>query len=234
MIGVTVLYLSGVPFLLALSGWFLAKSKRILASVLLLSLTIWPAYHLWSGNSVGTQEHLVFGYLFAYPLVGLALATIWERQKRKAVVFVTIVGLVALGYVQLDQFNRRWPDLREAAGYLVGQVQPGQKLLINESWPCILYLYTEGRIHSPWDVLDVYRMPQGQSETDLCRYDWFVNTEGANKWPESVLERIKQCGDFEPVFSTTSTVVSLLADLHFSAYPVRTTIWRNTSTEASR
>jgi len=229
MIAFALLYLNGAPFLLALIGWFIAKDKRVLASVLLLSLTIWPAYHLLSGNPVGDSKHIVFGYLFVYPLIGLTLATMWERWRRKAVAVVITLALAVLGFVQLDRLDRAWPDVREAASYLTGQVQPGQVLLINESWPYTMYLYTEGRINSPWDVFDVYRITHGESEIELCQYDWFVNSEGSYDWPESVVETIRQCGDFQLVFSTTSTVVGLGTDLDFVAYPVHTTIWQNTS-----
>jgi hypothetical protein len=229
MIGFALLYFSGVPFFLALIGWFIARDKRLLASVLLFSLTMWPAYHLLSGNPVGDSKHIVFGYLFAYPLIGLALATMWERWRRKAVAIAIILALAVLGFVQLNRLDRAWPDVREAASYLTGQVQPGQKLLINESWPYTMYLYTEGRIHSPWDVFDVYRITHGESEIGLCEYDWFVNAEGSYEWPEPIVETIQQCSDFQSVFSTTGTVVGLSTDLDFVAYPVHTTIWQNTS-----
>lgn len=229
MIGFALLYLSGIPFLLALIGWFIARDKRILASVLLLSLTIWPAYHLLSGNPVGDSKHIVFGYLFAYPLIGLTLATMWERWRRKAVAIAVILALAVLGFVQLDRLDHAWPDVREAASYLTSQVQPGQRLLINESWPYTMYLYTKGRIHSPWDVFDVYRITHGESEIGLCEYDWFVDVQGSYEWPESILETVQQCGDFQPVFSITSTVVGLGTDLDFTAYPIHTTIWQNTS-----
>jgi hypothetical protein len=235
MVWFTVLYLSGAPFLLALSGWFIARDKRALASVLLLSLAIWPAYHLWAVHLVGIHKHFVFGYLFAYPLIGLALATIWERGwKRKAVVLASILALAALGYVQLERFNRAWPDVRAAASYLAGQVYPGQKLLINDSWPYTMYLYTEGRINSPWDVLDFYQMSRSRSEIDLCQYDWFVDEEFIPHWPEPTRERIKQCGDFQVAFSTADTVVGLNFNLDYVSYPVHTNIWRNTSRKVGR
>jgi hypothetical protein len=231
MIGFALLTLSVAPFPLALIGWFIAKDKRILASVLLLSLTIWPAYHLLLRNPVGDWKHIVFGYLFAYPLIGLALVTMWERWKRKAVAIATILALAVWGFIQLDRLDRAWPDVRQAASYLTGQVQPGQKLLINESWPYIMYLYTEGRIHSPWDVFDVYRITHGESEIGLCEYDWFVDVQGSYEWPESISETIQQCDDFQLVFSSTSTVMGLSTDLDFVGYPVHTTIWQNTSKE---
>jgi hypothetical protein len=229
-----ILYLSGAPFLLALSGWFVARDRRGLASVLLLSLMIWPAYHLMSGNPVSLSKHLVLGHLFAYPLVGLTLSALWGDAKRShtarpAAAIVILLALAAIGVVQLDQFNRAWPDAREAADYLIREVQPGHKLLINESWPYTMYLYGEGRIESPWDVFDVYRIVHGQSEMDLCEFDWFVNSEGSYEWPESVLQTIEQCDTFQPVFSTTSTVVGLGSGLNYISYPVEIAVWQNTS-----
>jgi hypothetical protein len=233
MIAAAILYLSSAPFILALIGWLVAKDKRVLATVLLLSLIIWPAYHLGTATSSSLDKHLVFGFLFAYPLIGFALATMWERWHGKAVALASVAALVVLGYFQVYYYyDRAWPDVRQTADYLVGQVQPGQMLLINESWPYTMYLYIDGRINSPWDVFDAFRITHGESKIDLCQYDWFVNSEGSYKWPDSIQKKIQACGDFQPVFSSVSMVVGLGSDLKYVAYPVKITVWRNTSSGA--
>ncbi len=232
MIAAAILYLSGAPFILALIGWLVAKGKRVLATVLLLSLIIWPAYHLGTDTSSSLDKHLAFGFLFAYPLIGFALATMWERWQGKAVALASVSALVVIGYFQVDYYDRAWPDVRQTADYLVGQVQPGQMLLINESWPYTMYLYIDGRINSPWDVFDAFRITHGESKIDLCQYNWFVDSEGSYKWPDSIQKKIQACGDFQPVYSSVSMVVGLGSDLNYVTYPVKTTVWRNTSAEA--
>jgi 4-amino-4-deoxy-L-arabinose transferase-like glycosyltransferase len=232
-IAAAIVYLSSAPFILALIGWLVAKDKRVLATVLLLSLAIWPAYHLATANPSSLDKHLTFGFLFAYPLIGLALATMWERWQDKAVTLASVSALVILGYFQVDYYyDRAWPDVRQTADYLVGQVQPGQMLLINESWPYTMYLYIDGRINSPWDVFDAFRITQGESKIDLCQYDWFVDSGGSYKWPDSILKKVQACGSFQPVFSNASTVVGLGPDLKYVTYQVYTTVWRNTSSQA--
>jgi 4-amino-4-deoxy-L-arabinose transferase-like glycosyltransferase len=232
MIAAAILYVSGAPFILALIGWLVAKDQRVLATVLLLSLIIWPAYHLAMANPSSLDKHLVFGFLFAFPLIGFALAIMWERWQGKAVALASVSALVVLGYFQVGNYDRAWPDVRQTADYLVGQVQPGQMLLINESWPYIMYLYIDGRISSPWDVFDAFRITHGESKIGLCQYDWFVNSEGSYKWPDSILAEIQKCGNFQPVFSSVSMVVGLGSDLDYVTYPVKTTVWRNTSSRA--
>jgi len=232
MVGYSILYRTGALFLLAAGGWLVAWDKRGLASVMLLSLIIWPAYHLISGNPASEFKHVVIGSVFAFPLAGLGFSALWDNTKHRVAArsfaVVIVLALTALGLVQLGQFNRAWPDARPAATYLVDHVQPGQKLLINESWPYTLYLYLTGRISSPWDVFDAYRITHGQSTIGLCEYDWFVDSHGSYEWPESILETIKQCGSFQSVFSTTSTVIGLGKDLNFVSYPVNVTVWQNT------
>ena len=224
-----LLYFSLAPFLLSLVGWFVAKDKRALASVLLLSLTIWPAYHILSGDPVSASKHVVFGYLFAYPLIGLTLSKIWEHRKGKVVAIATILALTVFGFVQLDRLDRSWPDIRGIASYLTDHVQPGEQLLISDSWPYTMYLYDEGQINSPWDVFDVYRITHGESEIGLCQYNWFIDRQGSYSWPENVRSAITQCDGFQQVFSATSWVVGLDPKLEFVTYPVHTTVWRNTS-----
>jgi hypothetical protein len=234
VIGFVILYLSAAPALLALGGWFLARDRRDLASILLFSLLLWPTYHLLLKDPTSTNKHLVFGYLFAYPLVGLVLSRLWGDVQprlflRRGAVILIVLVLAGLGVVQVGQTDLAWPDVRQPAGYLVEHVQPGEKLLINESWPYTLHLYDAGRIESPWDVFDVYRVTHGESEIDLCEYDWFVDSQGSYRWPEAIVETIDQCGTFEPVFAGAGTVVGASSDLTYVTYSVQTTIWQNTS-----
>ena len=258
MVGVDLLRLSAAPLLLAMGGWWAAKGRRWLATVLFLALLMWPAYHLILGDSVSRTKHLVYGFAFGYPLVGLALDWLWTRGSSPSVPPVTdassaagerrsvahavgrvlpwlgrgatvvvVLGLIALGAVQVERFNRAWPDARPAAEYLLAHVEPGDKLLINESWPYTSYLYGTGRIESPWDVFDVYRITHGQSEIGLCEYDWFVDSQGAYQWPGWIVFEVHRCGVFEPVSKSESTVVGMGRDLDYVRYQVQVVVWRN-------
>lgn len=234
MAAVDLLRLSIVPLLLALGGWWVAKQKRGLATILLLSLLMWPAYHLLLDDPVSRSKHLVYGFALGYPLVGLALDWMWDRSDRRlgarlgrGAAIALVLGLALLGAVQLERFNRAWPDARPAIEYLATRVQPGQKLLINESWPYTSYLYGVGRLETPWDVFDVYRITHGQSEIDLCEYDWFVDSQGAYQWPGPIVFKLHRCGVFESVLTTQSTVVGMSRDLDYVRYSVKVVVWRN-------
>ena len=232
MLWFELVYISVVPVALALIGCFIVKEKQALCGVLVSSLFIWPAYHILSGNPVGQQKHVVFGFLFAYPLIGWTLSRLWDTWAGRVVVGFFVIGMAVLGLPQASQFGRWWPDVRGAAAYLVMEVEPGQKLLINESWPYIMYLYANERINSPWDVFDHYRITHGDSTIDLCEYDWFVDSKGSYDWPEPILREIEQCGHFEPVYRARLIVFGLDRDLDLLNYPVSVTIWKNTSRTA--
>lgn len=223
------LYWLGAPVMLALAGWFMAAKRRLLATVLLLGLAIWPAFHMLAGDPISENKHIVSGLLFAGPLMGLALSRIagWRKGVGRAASAVIAAGLLVLGLIQVQRANQAWPDLRRAAGYLAAQVQPGERLLINESWPYTLYLYIQRRIDGPWDVIDAYGVASAESAVDVCQYDWFVDTRGSFKWPEPVLQAVADCGSYRPVYTETVMVMGLGPDLRFVRYPVKTTIWRN-------
>ena len=235
MIGFAIFYFSISPTLLAIAGWIAAKGKRLLSSILLGSLAIWPAYHLLRADPTGTSKHVVFGFLLAYPLVGLTLNTLWGeaesrlRLLRRGAIIAIVLVLAGLGAVQVNQADEGWPDARATAAYLVGNVQPGDKLLINESWPYTMYLYTAGRIETPWDVYDDYRVANEDLEIGLCEYDWFVNVKGSYTWSEDVLETMEGCGNFELAFTTVDTGINLAPDLRYVSYQVYTEVWRNTT-----
>ncbi len=233
MIAWTALSLSLPALVLAPAGWLLCRGNRLLGGILLLSLFIWPAYHLLRYDPVSITKHLTFGYLFAYPLVGVAFAALWEARKgqflalRRGAAVLLALALAVMGFTQAFQAGRGWPDLRPPAQYLQQHLRPGEKLLVNESWPFTAYLYAEGRISSPWDVYDTYRVTHGELEVDLCKVDWFVDVRGSFAWPAQVLQEIEACGTFQPLLSSTSWVVNIGSDLRYVEYPVETVIWRN-------
>jgi hypothetical protein len=233
MIAVELFRLSALPLSLAVGGLLAARDRRRLALVLALSLLLWPAYHLILRDGVSRTKHLVYGFLFAYPLAGLVIGKLFVARGRWSLLrqiggVALIVAIAALGLAQRERLGQAWPDARPAADYLAAQVQPGQKLLINESWPYTMYLYQAGRIVSPWDVFDVYRITHGESEIELCEYDWFVNSQWAYAWPQEIADAVRRCGSFVPVYSARSVVVSIGTELNYIRYPVAVMVWRNT------
>jgi 4-amino-4-deoxy-L-arabinose transferase-like glycosyltransferase len=215
-------------------------ARRGLVTILLLNLGLWPVYHLLSGNPVGVNKHLVFSFALAYPLAGLALGALWDGVRQAAsgggshklrilprlaavAIFLLLASYAA---IQLNQSDNAWPDTQPAADYLVAHVQPGEKLLINESWPYTMALYAQGRIDSPWDVYDFYRITHNEAPLQVCAYDWFVDAEGSYAWPQAVRETIQECGTYQPVFTSTSNVVALGADWNYVRYPVQTVLWQ--------
>lgn len=227
-----LLYLSAVPLVLGVAGWLAARERRGLGGLLFFSLGIWPIYHLLTGDPVGMNKHIVFGFLFAYPLVGVVLHKLWEGGRsqlwlRRAAALLLVLGLGGLGLVQVTQSDQSWPDLRAPASALVSLVEPGDELLINESWPFTMVLYTAGRIESPWHVYDTYRITHEEDVPDLCAYDWVVDVQGSYAWPLEIRESLEQCDTYRMVYRHTSMVINLGADFTYVRYPVETVVWEN-------
>jgi hypothetical protein len=223
----TVAYLTVVPGLLAIGGWLASRGRRGTASVLLGALFIWPAFHIATRNGVSFNKHVVFGYLFAYPLVGLAFARLARGRAGHAIAAILIGGLALLGSVQMGQADHAWPDVRPTARYLVGHVHPGQRLLINDAWPYTMYLYAQHRITSPWDVYDAYRIAHDHTSPALCAFDWYVDEGTRTPWSRSVPAQIAACGTFVKVLSGASVVTNVGRTLRYVTYTVYTEVWRN-------
>lgn len=227
-----IAYLSILPVTLALLGWLQARGRRMVATIFIACLGIWPVYHILARDPVGTNKHLVLGFLFAYPLVGVALSSFWSATRNrlagKAVALATMAGLTALGLLQVTQADRAFPNLTWPAEFLAERVSPGETLLINESWPITLALYARGRITSPWDVYDTYRLTSEPGAPGICDYDWIVDVRGSYSWPAEIQEALDQCTVYTRVYSHVSTVVNPGADLAYVSYPVETVIWQAT------
>lgn len=225
-----VVYLTTPVALLAIPGWLMAKRQRVLAAILFGSMAIWPLYHLGTGDPVGTNKHLVFGFLFAYPLVGLTLSRLWgapERSllRRAGAILVTL-ALGAFGVLQVYQHNHGWPNLSYAARFLAERVEPGDQLLINESWAITMPLYAQGRISSPWDVYDTYRVMTEPTAPGPCEFDWVVDVKGSYTWTPEVAAALEACPDYRRIYSHTSLVINPGSDFRYVSYPVETSIWQ--------
>jgi hypothetical protein len=233
-IAFAILYLSVPIWLLAGLGWIVAKSRRTLATVLIAALAIWPLYHLLTQDPVGTNKHLVFGFIFGIPLVGLALARIWDvgsqtdagRISRRVATVAIVSVLAGLGALQVYQANHAWPNLAFAADFLTERVTPGDQLLINESWPITMALYTAGRINSPWDVYDTYRVATEPTAPAPCDFEWMVDVRGSYTWTPEVAAALEACPDYRRVYAHTSLVINPGADFRYVSYPVETIIWQ--------
>ena len=224
------LYFGLLPFFLAIFGFLLSK-KRQIAIILLLSGLIWPCYHILSGNPVSDNKHVVFGFLFTYPLIGVILTSLWEKKVLgKCIVSIIFIGLTILGSLQLYRLDFSWPDVRPEATYLMQHVHPGDQLLINDAWPYTMYLYANHNITSPWDVFDVYRINDHESNKNVCAYKWFVDEQqGSYTWPESIVAQLEACHSFIAVFQGTTSIMGLGSNLQYVTYSIHTTIWENKS-----
>jgi hypothetical protein len=215
-----------IPIILATGGLVLSKDKP-LSSVLFLTIFLWPAYHILSGNPVSDHKHAVFGFVFAFPLIGLLLARLWEEIDGRIWVCLIMAVSVEAGLLEVNLLNGAWPDVRAPAEYLTSQVRPTDRLLINDSWPYAMYLIGAGKVDSPWSIYDPSRLSEDLVHPNFCSFDWFVDEEGSFSWSEEVRKTIEACPGFEKVQTDTVNVTGLGKDLNFVTYPVKTVIWQN-------
>src|SRR5205823_10257202 len=77
--------------------------------------------------------------------------------------------LAASGGLQMARIDHGFPDPGQVSRLLVRNVRPGQRLLINNSWPYVLALYNAGKLRSPYDVYDA-RSEEHTSELQSLAY----------------------------------------------------------------
>jgi hypothetical protein len=220
------LYYTAAPLLLALAGAVLLRGRRAVALALLTGALAAPLYHLGTGDPSGDQKHVVFGLLFTLPLAGVALARALSGSTRPAGAAL-LVGLFVFGLAQLARIDESWPDLRGSAAFLGAHVHRGERLLINSSWVDVAYLYDRGRMRSPYDAYDAYRVKHLRRPLDVCAFQWFVAVPGGEPWPAAVRARMLRCGTFARVYASSTTMTNLGSDLRFVTYSEPVEIWRN-------
>jgi hypothetical protein len=219
-------YYTVVALLLALAGAVLLRGRRRLALALLTGVIAAPIYHLGTGNPSGDQKHVVFGLIFILPLAGVTLERAFASRGRLLAILLTL-GLLVFACVQVVRIDESWPDLRASAGVLSAEVHPGERLLVNSAWVEDAYLYSHGRIDSPYDLYDVYRVKHLAKPVDVCDFQWFVVVPGGEAWPAAVREQMLRCGSFHELYSARATMTNLGSSLDFVTYSEPIEIWRN-------
>jgi hypothetical protein len=232
----SILWYGGIAWLLAAVGWvvvwFKDKNKRVLATILVGGLMLWPLYHFLINNVVSEEKHQVFGFLFGYPLIGALFAGMWLRPGawrwvRRGALLLVLLALGYAGFMQSQQMDRSWVDTRLAAQYLASHVRPGQSILSSDAAPYQMVLYRNGNLRSPWDIYDTYRVDHGNFNGSLCAASWFVDEVGSGGWSDAVRQEITSCGTFKQVYSETVMVTTLGQSLEFVTYPVHIVVWYN-------
>lgn len=214
---------------LALFGAMIAPNRKM-SFVLLLGIAFWPFYHIVTNNRVSDVKHIVFGYMMVAPLVGLFMARLMSSHVVWRLIGIFGIGAWAVFGVKTAYImDRAWPSVEPVAQYLIENVEPGETLLLNNSWTYIMYLYTNGNMLTPWDAFDVYRLVQGDDPGDMCSYEWFIEEVGTFQWPDEALSELNACGSFEVVFEyRDDTIFGLADDTSYTLYGVTTRVWRNT------
>jgi 4-amino-4-deoxy-L-arabinose transferase-like glycosyltransferase len=221
------IYYTAVPLLLALAGAILLRGRRRIALALLTGVLAAPLYHLGTGNPAGDQKHVVFGMLFTLPLAGVAVARVLANRHTRLPAAALTAGLLVFGLAQATRIDESWPDLRQSAAVLSARVHPGERLLINSAWVDVMYLYDRGRIDSPYDAYDAYRVRHLAKPVDLCGFQWFIVVPGGEPWPASIRAQMLHCGTFKQIYSSSATMTNLGSNLHFVTYSEPIEIWHN-------
>lgn len=200
---------------------------RWLAPALLTGVIAAPLYHLGTGNPSGDQKHVVFGLIFILPLAGVALERAFAGRVGRLGAILLTLGLLVFAFTQVVRIDESWPDLRPSAAVLSADVHPGERLLVNSAWVEDAYLYSRGRINSPYDLYDVYRVQHLAKPVDVCDFQWFVVVPGGEAWPAAVREQMLHCGSFREIYSARATLTNLGSNLGFITYTEPIEIWRN-------
>ncbi len=221
-----LLFYSAVPLsLVILVSKFVAKAKIHFRYIFLLASLIWPLYHLALNNTVSMNKHIVFGFIFLYPLIGVFFKFLWSLNKLLVVTLVSIYFFI--GIFQMTALDTSWTDERPASKFLLETVNSGQKLLMNYSWPYTMYLYSERKIASPWDIYDFYRISGNNTNSNICEFDWYIEENQPPEWPQNIKDNIRNCNSFRRVYEARTFVNNFGADGRFITYPVDTVIWKN-------
>ena len=166
----SVVYVLAVPLALALPGAMrVARNRPTLPALAIAGAVSWPILHVLSAQQVSLHKDALFGFVFLYPLIGIACSRLWSR--RPAAVWSLAAASLALGAVQWYAEDHSWPDVRPVADFVVPRLRPGQTVAIATGWDFAMYAVAAHAVATPRSVLDGWRFEHG---ANVCTTDWIV------------------------------------------------------------
>jgi hypothetical protein len=227
-----VLLWGGLPVLLAAIGCYRVQGeRRRLACALAIPAALWTAALLiWADPA----ELLVFpdlaiGLLPAYPVIGLAIASMSLELAERVALGLVFVLIAMVSWVHVSAFDTSWANYRPLTSQLESSMQPGQDLLVNDRWPFALPLYDQGLIEEPTEIFDEESILTNATLLDLCSFEWFVRGDGALGWPAFVETAITSCGSFEQQSTATMPVTGISDRLRETNAKVMGEVWVNST-----
>ncbi|MFG1691282.1 ArnT family glycosyltransferase [Gemmatimonadota bacterium] len=191
----------GPPFILVLQGYRLARESREaqVCAVLLATLFLWPMAHVMTNSDTSGDKHVLMGYLFAYPLVGLALSHLWQ-SRRRYLTMIWVAGIVIWGLSSAYVNELIWPDIRPAAVYLSQHLEAGDHLFAPDQ-PRGFRLFLQGEGHEDIQL-------NGLGHHDVCAYTWIVSYEPKGS-DTALKEDLGSCDAHRLVFSEPRRMITI-------------------------
>jgi hypothetical protein len=104
-----------------------------LSALLLASVAVAPAFHLWKAEPVSLQKHIGYGLFFAAPLAGLGATRLLAGTQRQRIAAIALALVaVGLGVEQAHQYYHDWPNDRALIATLRTQIAPDSHILTDD------------------------------------------------------------------------------------------------------
>jgi 4-amino-4-deoxy-L-arabinose transferase-like glycosyltransferase len=212
----------GVYLVLALIGALVSKSRNI-AIALLVGVFVMPIAHVAQMNVLSIMKHAMWGLIAGAPLIGSLMARLWSGYLARLVVGLVVVVVSALTIYYLPKLEQSYPDIRDTAQFVRGQMQSGDRVIANHSWAYRLEIHDF--LNTPWDLADEY-MVSNDLIGDLGQYKWFINEHDVFAFDPQFVRRIRDEASWELVYTNTVYNMPLQETGYFFKHPIVTEVWR--------
>jgi hypothetical protein len=227
-----ILLWGGLPVLLAAIGCYRAQGeRRRLACALAIPAALWVAALLiWADPAqLLVFPDLAIGLLPAYPVIGLAIASMSLELAERVALGLVFVLIAMVSWVHVSAFDGSWADYEPLTSELESSMRSGQDLLVNDRWPFALTLYDRGLIDDPAEIFDEESILTNATLLDLCSFEWFVRGDEALAWPPFVETAISSCGSFEQRTAASMPVTGVSDRLRETSGKVMGEVWVNST-----
>jgi len=185
---------------------FIKKENKRYGVFFILSLIMWPTFHILFQNNTSAHKHIVYGFFISFPLIGILFDKLALKKKVLAFSLFVLTFLYQISLFKNSDYI--WPNFNTGFEYLNENYQNGE--VIFSTKPEHVQYHLKLYKHKSCDlILNDWCIEQTQMK--VCNTNWVVINR--YKWDKQqvLVDEIINCGF--TLESKTSSKLKVVKDI---------------------
>lgn len=187
----------------------------------LVGLSIWPLFHLVTGNPTSAQKHIIYGIVFSIPLFVLPFKNLLLNYKKPFIITSSLLFIVQFFFL-----GNSWSNIAPANTKLFDVVSINSTIVSTAGTYRTRYFLFEQLENSSSQIFNFHQLTNSQLE-NTSNYEFFLLKKTNDSKIEKWLEKNKT--SFTPVLTYSDWFVGAEDHLSYGIHNLEMTLYRNTN-----